>query len=151
MSTEEIALTQVEKQLRQRGWLVNRTERNCRDGDIHARKDKKLVRFEVKGLAQINGVWLKKQQVNAVEAVVVYVVRDDNVWVYTRAGALAKLDEYVADFRARNGRPPAAEGWNASQFGEPTGWEPLDKLLTETADYKPTLPKIVPRKWRNWC
>ena len=128
MDSEEIALAETEKQLRQRGWAVTRMGSRNRDGDIHARKGAKFIRVEVKGLAQINGVWLKERQANAVEAVVVYVVSDDSAWVHTRAQALAKLKEYDTDFRARHRRPPAAEGWNGSQFGKATGWQALDQF-----------------------
>ena len=129
MNTEQIALAEVEKQLHQRGFATTRTGRY---GDIDARKGHKLARLEVKGLAQGNGVWLKKRQVNAVHAVVIYVVQSGNVWVLSPAQAHFLLDKYQSDFISRHGRPPAAEGFNWGElvsFLKPTGWEPLDILL----------------------
>jgi hypothetical protein len=129
MNAEQIALAKVAEQLRHRGFWPTCMARNCPNGDIHARRGQKLVRLEVKGLDQRNGVWLKKRQINAVHIVVIYVVKDDEVWVLSPSEAHALLDLYRADFISRNGRPPAAEGFNKSQFPMPTGWEPLDKLL----------------------
>jgi len=129
MAAEQIALTKVQEQLRIRGFSPTCMVRNCPNGDIHARKGRCLVRFEVKGMDQRNGVWLKKRQINAVHIVVIYVVRGDEVWVLSPAEAHRLLDEYQRDFVARNGRAPAAEGFNKSQFPKPTGWGPLDKLL----------------------
>lgn len=79
MNTEQIALAEVEKQPHQRGFHTTCMARNCPNGDIHARKGPKLVRFEVKGLDQRNGVWLTKRQINAVDIIVIYVVGDNDV------------------------------------------------------------------------
>lgn len=130
MDTEEIALAEVERQLRQRGFSTNRMARNCQDGDVHARKGQKLVRFEVKGLNKRNGVWLKKRQIDAVDIIVIYVVTDNHVWVFSPAEAHSLLDTYQSDFVSRHGCPPAEEGFNQGQFPKPTGWEPLDRLLS---------------------
>jgi hypothetical protein len=129
MTTEQIALAQVEEQLRRRGSIPTCMARNCPNGDIHARKGQRIVRFEVKALEQRNGVWLTKRQVNAVHIIVIYVVKDDSVWVLSPAEAHSLLDEYQIDFISRNGRPPAQEGFNKSQFPKPTGRGPLDRLL----------------------
>lgn len=129
MSTEEIALSETEKQLRQRGFATTRTGRF---GDIDARKGPILGRVEVKGLAMPNGVWLKKRQVDAVHAVVIYVILSGDVWVLSPAQAHSLLDKYQSGFTSRHGRPPAAEGFNWSELVsslKPTGWEPLDRLL----------------------
>ncbi len=128
MNTEEVALCELEGQLRIRGYNVARTRRNSPLGDLHARKGGKVVRFEVKGLDRRNGIWLKPRQVAAVDVVVVYIAREQNVWVLTSAEAKALVDHYHADFVLRNGRPPKGPGWNASQFPPPTGWGPLDQL-----------------------
>ena len=129
MDTERIALAEVEKQLRQRGFSTNCMVRNCPDGDIHARKGDRHVRLEVKGLEKRNGVWLTKRQINAVDIIVIYVVKDDETWVLSPVEAHALLEKYQADFISRKGRPPAQEGFNKSQFPSPTGWAPLDYLL----------------------
>ncbi len=129
MNTEQIALAEVEKRLHQRGFTTTRTGRN---GDIDARKGPKLGRLEVKGLALPNAVWLTKQQVNAVHAVVSYVVQSADVWVLSPAQAHFLLDKYQRDFISRHGRPPAQPGFNWSElvsFLKPTGWGPLDILL----------------------
>lgn len=132
MTTEQIALTEVEKELHRRGFSTTRMVKNSPHGDIHARKGDKLRRLEVKGLEQGNGVWLKKRQVNAVHAVVIYVVQSGDVWVLSPAQAHFLLDNYQSGFISRHGRKPAAEGFNWSElvsFLKPTGWGPLDKLL----------------------
>jgi hypothetical protein len=129
MDTEQIALSQVEKQLRQRGFSTNRMPRNRPDGDIHATKGNKLVRLEVKGLEKRNGVWLKKRQIEAVDIIVIYVVEDDDVWVLSPKKAYSLLENYRSDFFMRHGRLPKQEGFNKSQFPEPTGWAPLDHLF----------------------
>jgi hypothetical protein len=129
MNSEQIALAQVQTQLHMRGFSSICMPRNCKHGDIHARKGTKLVRFEVKGLEERSGVWLKERQVKAVDIVVIYVVRNDEVWVLSPTQAVALLENYRTDFILRNGRPPAAEGFNKSQFPKQTGWEPLDRLL----------------------
>ena len=129
MSTEEIALSETEKQLHQRGFATTRTGRY---GDIDARKGPKLGRLEVKGLALPNGVFLTKRQVNAVHAVVIYVVQSADVWVLSPAQAHFLLDKYQSDFISRHGRPPAQPGFNWRElvsFLKPTGWQPLDILL----------------------
>jgi hypothetical protein len=129
MRTEQIALAEVEKQLHQRGFSTTRTGRN---GDIDARKGPKLGRLEVKGLALPNAVWLTERQVNAVQAVVIYVVQSADVWVLSPAQAHFLLDKYQSDFISRHGRPPAQPGFNWSElvsFLKLTGWEPLDILL----------------------
>lgn len=87
------------------------------------------IRIEVKGLAKRSAVWLKKRQVSAVDIVVIYVVEDDDVWVLSPAEAHALLNAYQEDFNQRRGRPPAAEGFNQSQFPPPTGWSALNRLL----------------------
>lgn len=130
MDSEEAALSQVEQQLKDQGFSVVRMARNSSEGDIHAKKDNKRIRFEVKGLDKRNGVWLTKPQINAVDIVVVYIVEEDNVWVLSPDEAHTLLDHYKSDFIERNGRPPKGQGWNASQFPKPTGWEPLDRLLS---------------------
>ena len=66
---------------------------------------------------------------SAVDIVVIYVVQDDEVWVLSPVEASALLDAYRKDFTLRRGRPPAAEGFNQSQFPKPTGWLALDRLL----------------------
>ena len=129
MSIEDIALAQVEAQLQQRGFATIRKARNCPEGDIHAKRGERRLRLEVKGLAKRSAVWLKKRQVSAVDIVVIYVVQDGDVWVLSPAEARALLDVYQADFILRRGRPPAAEGFNQSQFPKPTGWLPLDSML----------------------
>lgn len=129
MDSEEAALSQVEQQLKDRGFSVVRMARNSSEGDIHAKKDNKRIRFEVKGLDKRNGVWLTKPQINAVDIVVVYIVEEDNVWVLSPDEAHT-LDHYKSDFIEINGQPPKGQGWNASQFPKPTGWEPLDRLLS---------------------
>lgn len=129
MDTEQIALSQVERQLRQRGFSTNCPPRNRPDGDIHATKGDKLVRLEVKGLKKRNGVWLTRRQINAVDIIVIYVVEDDDVWVLSPEEAHSLLENYRIDFIRRNGRSPAQEGFNKSQFPKPTGWASLDHLL----------------------
>ena len=129
MSVEHVALTQVEAQLQQRGFETTRKARNSPEGDIHAQRGERRLRFEVKGLAQRSAVWLKKRQVSAVDIVVIYVVQDEDVWVLSPVEACALLDAYREDFTLRRGRPPAAEGFNQSQLPKPTGWLALDRLL----------------------
>lgn len=129
MGSEQTALSQVEKQLRDRSYSVNRMSRNSREGDLHAKNGNKLVRFEVKGLEKRNGVWLSARQIDAVHIIVVYIVDENNVWVLSPDQARALLNHYHSDFILRNGRPPKQPGWNASQFPKPTGWAPLDILL----------------------
>ena len=129
MIVEHLALAQVETQLQRRGFETTRKARNCPEGDIHAQRGERRLRLEVKGLAKRGAVWLKKRQVSAVDIVVIYVVQDDDVWVLSPAEACALLDAYQEDFTLRRGRPPAAEGFNQSQFPEPTGWPALDRLL----------------------
>lgn len=129
MDSEQTALSQVERQLRDRNYSVIRMPRNSREGDLHARNDHKLVRFEIKGLNKRNGIWLSKRQIDAVDIIVVYIAEEDNVWVLSPDQARALLDHYHSDFIFRNGRPPKQPGWNSSQFPKPTGWSPLDNLL----------------------
>ena len=129
MDSEEVAISQVERQLKDRGFSVIHMARNSPEGDIHAKKDNMRIRFEVKGLDKRNGVWLTKPQINAVDIIVVYIVEEDNVWVLSPDEAHTLLDHYKSDFIERNGRSPKGQGWNASQFPKPTGWEPLDRLL----------------------
>ena len=128
MTTEETALCELETQLRSRGYAVVRTSRNSPRGDLHATRDGRVVRFEVKGLDKRNGVWLPPHQVAAVDVVVVYIAQERNVWVLSKAEAQALVDHYHSDFVARHGRPPKGPGWNASQFPPPTGWGPLDRI-----------------------
>ncbi len=131
MSSEETALSQLESQLQARGYNVTLMPRNSPQGDLHAEKNGRTVRFEVKGLDKRNGVWLPQHQIDAVDIIVIYIVDEDNVWALSPDQASALLDHYHSDFVERNGRPPAQPGWNASQFPMPTGWAPLDELLNK--------------------
>lgn len=130
MDSEEAAISQVERELKDRGFSVIHMSRNSHEGDIHAKKNNKRIRFEVKGLDKRNGVWLKKYQIDAVDIIVVYIVEEDNVWVLSPDEAHTLVNHYESDFIKRNGRSPKALGWNASQFPKPTGWKPLDRLLS---------------------
>ena len=131
MTSEESALEKVKKELQNRGYSVIPRPRNSPDGDLHATKNHRTVRLEVKGLQTRNGVWLPQHQIDAVDMVVVYIVAEDNAWVLSPQDATDLLNHYHTDFVSRNGRPPAQPGWNASQFPPPTGWAPLDKLLPD--------------------
>ncbi|GAB62402.1 MAG: hypothetical protein DWB56_10250 [Candidatus Jettenia sp.] len=129
MGAEEVALSRVEEQIEARGYKVIRRPRNYKYGDLLAYKSGREVRVEVKGLASRNGIWLKRRQVEVVDIMVIYIVDEKNVWVLSPKDALFLLNVYQTDFIARKGYPPAAEGFNKSQFPHPTGWVPLDKLL----------------------
>lgn len=129
MASDDSALSQVEKQLQERGYSVARTPRSGSEGNLHATKDSRTVRVQVRGLQSRNGVWLAQKQIDGVDIVVVYIVNDNQAWVLSPAAATDLLNHYHTDFVARNGRPPAQPGWNASQFPPPTGWAALDELL----------------------
>jgi len=128
MTTEETALCELEEQLRKRGYAVTRTGRNSPQGDLHATRDGRVVRFEVKGLAKRNAVWIQRRQVEAVDFVVVYIAAEKNAWVLPKADASALVEQYYATYEAKHGHTPPGPGWNSSQFPPPTGWTPLDRL-----------------------
>jgi hypothetical protein len=129
MSTEHVALERVKAQLQKRGFDFVPKARNSSGGNIHAKRGNQQLRIAVKGLAKRNGVWLKERQVASVDIIVIYLIQDDDVWVFSPAEARALLVNYRADFILRNGRPPAAEGFNWSELPMPSGWSALDRLI----------------------
>jgi hypothetical protein len=126
-TSEQKAIDELAKQLEGRGWTVTIMPRTSRQGDVHAVRDGVLRRFECKGMAARNGVWLKRRQIDAVHGV--SIVIGDEAWVLTPAQAHERLAFYEADFIERNKRPPKAPGWNRTQFPAVTGWAPLDRIL----------------------
>ena len=124
-NTEEIAKAETQRQFQSRGFSVNRSDR----GNLEAKKQGKQLRVKVRGLAKPNAIWLKKQDLAFVDLVVVYVVSEKTVWVFSKSEAQNLLDQYQAEYSKRHGSPPPAEGFNKSQFPEPTGWERLDDFI----------------------
>ncbi len=131
LSTEEETLSRVEAELKRRGWSVKRTPPNSPQGDIWAYSpdDERCIRIEVKGLKSKSAIWLKKAQAEAVDLVVIIQLDKNKVWVLGQRQVLKLLEDYQREFKAKNGRPPAQEGFNASQFPRATGWRPLDDFL----------------------